>query len=283
MQKTVVELDLVGYSTISDNVEQGFDVQSVAQLNAQIQGFIQTGLDAVQLPRASTVMQETGDGAILFFDVPEAAYRFALAVQKAMDAHNAPRSQPLAKRVFRIGAATGEVDMQAKASGGFDIAGTTIARAVRLEAKAEPGGFLVDEATYKLLPDDLQRAFGDSKIVTGKRDEAFKAYPAQLSLKGPHDAAYFIALKQEAQEQARNLTYSFGRDKRKEVLHRLDALKTPQYSRLIFLLAIPIKQRPSDNLDTETKLNKIHEWAEENDQLDDLLEILRELTGASPS
>ncbi len=282
MIKTVLELDLVGYSTIGDNLEQGLDVTSVAELNKQIQGLVDVGLTAVSASRAQTVMATTGDGAILVFDAAADAYRFAVAVQEATAAHNAPRSQDLAKRVFRIGAATGDIVMEPKAGGGFDIAGGTIARAVRLESKAAPGGVLIDEATYAALPAELKGAFGKSQIVKGKRDEAFTAYPTQPNASGPQDAAYFIALKQEEAE-SRATTFNFGRDKRREVLRHLDSLKTNQYSRLIFLLGIPIRQRPSEALDLETRLNKIHEWAEENEQLDDLLDILRYLTGASPS
>ena len=47
MKKTVVELDLVGYSTVCDNFEQGLDVNSAVQLNQQIQSFVDIGLNAV--------------------------------------------------------------------------------------------------------------------------------------------------------------------------------------------------------------------------------------------
>ena len=79
-------------------------------------------------------MQTTGDGAILVFDRPSQAHGFAAAVQQATRTHNATKPAGIGKRVFRIGVATGELVMERKATGGFDVAGMTIARAVRLVA-----------------------------------------------------------------------------------------------------------------------------------------------------
>ena len=113
----------------------------------------------------------TGDGAILVFDSAQDAHRFAQAVHEATFEHNRTRAQPLAKRVFRIGIASGEIVMVEK-PGGVDIAGTTIARAVRLEAKAQPGGVLVDKTTFEALETDQKQHYGPKETVAGKRDEA---------------------------------------------------------------------------------------------------------------
>jgi hypothetical protein len=75
MNKTVLELDLVGYSTIGDNLEQGLDVTTISQLNRQIQSFVDEGLKAVGVSRDNTVMATTGDGAILVFDSASDAHR----------------------------------------------------------------------------------------------------------------------------------------------------------------------------------------------------------------
>jgi len=199
MIKTVVELDLVGYSTICDNFEQGLDVNSAAQLNQQIQSFVDAGLKAVGASRDESVMQTTGDGAIVVFETADDAHRFAHAVHEATQRHNRQRKQPLAKRIFRIGAASGDIVMQPKAGGGFDIAGMTIARAVRLEAKAQPGGLLVDEETFQSLAADQKERYGAKQQVAGKRDEEFEAYACQLNADGPGDAVFFTShAKKEA-------------------------------------------------------------------------------------
>jgi class 3 adenylate cyclase len=175
MKKTVVELDLVGYSTICDTLEQGLDVKSSAELNQQIQSFVDAGLNAVNAIREQHVMQTTGDGAIVVFDTADDAHRFAQAVNDATREHNQHRTQPLAKRIFRSGAATGEIDMQPKRGGGFDIAGMTIARAVRLEAKAQPGGFLVDEATFQSLAEDQRKRYASKERIAGKPTKSSKS------------------------------------------------------------------------------------------------------------
>jgi class 3 adenylate cyclase len=203
MKKTVVELDLVGYSTICDNVEQALDVQSVAQLNQQIQDFIEAGLSAVNAAREQTVVKTTGDGALLVFDSAQDAHRFVQAVHEATHARNLSRKQSLAKRVFRSGAATGEVDMQPKAGGGFEIAGMTIARAKRPEAQALPGGLLVDGATYEGLSVEQRRRYGAKTRGPGKRDEEFEAYPCQLNADGPKDVAFLTASVGASLEPAR--------------------------------------------------------------------------------
>jgi class 3 adenylate cyclase len=195
MNKTVVELDLVGYSTICANFEQGLDVNSVAQLNRQIQSFVDEGLTAVDAVRHEHVMQTTGDGAIVVFDSASEAHSFAQAVNDATRAHNRERQQHLAKRVFRMGAASGDIIMEDKSGGGFEIAGMTIARAVRLEAKALPGGILVDEPTFKALSEEQTQRYASKEIVAGKRDEEFEAYACQLNPDGPKDAAYFSSRK----------------------------------------------------------------------------------------
>ena len=93
--KTVLELDLVGYSSISNNVEESLDVSTVAQLNQQIQSFIDIGLKASNVTRELTVMSLTGDGAILVFNSAKQAHVFAEAVHHATQEHNQRRKQPL--------------------------------------------------------------------------------------------------------------------------------------------------------------------------------------------
>jgi class 3 adenylate cyclase len=276
MIKTVVELDLVGFSTIGDNLEQGLDVGSAAQLNEQIQSFVDVGLNAVEALRDDHVMQTTGDGAILVFNAAADAHRFAQAVHEATREHNLARPMPLAKRVFRIGVATGEIVMRPKRSGGFDIAGSVIARAVRLEAKARPGGLLVDQETFEALGSEGQQLYGPKQMIPGKRDEVFAAHAWQPYVDGPKDAAFFIKQKQEAAPEP--IARTFGIDQRREVLERFGRLKSHQYYDLIFLLEIPIDQRPSDTLSLVQQRSQILKWAEEDKRLDFLLDELRRMT-----
>jgi len=274
MKKTVVELDLVGYSTIGDNFEQGLDVHSVAQLNHQIQSFVEAGLKAVSGSRHDNVMTTTGDGAILVFDSAKDAHQFAQAVHEATLEHNRTRAQPLAKRVFRMGVASGEIVMVEK-PGGFDIAGTTIARAVRLEAKAQPGGLLVDKATFEALETDQKQHYGPKETVAGKRDEKFEAYRWQPNAEGTKDAAFFTDQAKKSAPESKD-RYS-GPDRRRAVLTSFKGLKSNQIFELIFLLEMPIGQRPSNTINLDQQKEQILRWADENDKLELLLDVLGEL------
>jgi class 3 adenylate cyclase len=189
--KTVVELDLVGYSTIAATLEAGLDVQTSPKLNQQIQGLVDAGLKAVGVNREAAVMQTTGDGAILVFDRPSQAHVFAEAVQQATRTHNATKPAGIGKRVFRIGIATGELVKEPKPGGGFDIGGMTIARAVRLEAKARPGEVLCDRATFDGLTAEQQKGYGGPETVAGKRDETFAAHRCTLNPDAVKDAEFF--------------------------------------------------------------------------------------------
>jgi class 3 adenylate cyclase len=183
--KTIVELDLVGYSSIARNVEESLDVRTVAQVNQQIHGFIDLGLNAANSSQDDAVMTLTGDGAILAFDSAEQAHTFAEAINRATQEHNKKRKDRFAMRVFRIGAATGEIVMKAKPGGGFDIAGSTIARAVRLEAKATPGGFWWTRRRLKVywLRRNCSMGLSRSLLVNGMRN--LKLTRVNLTLMGP--------------------------------------------------------------------------------------------------
>ncbi|MFL6313344.1 MAG: hypothetical protein ACJ71W_14680 [Terriglobales bacterium] len=172
--KTLVELDLVGYSDVCRALEENLGAHVVAQFNSQIQEFVNTGLKAVHAARAQVVLATTGDGAILAFDRAVDSHHFAVAVHHATQAHNATRSTASSQRWFRIGAASGEL-FQQDGIDGKEIAGTVIANAVRLETAAKPGQIVMDAATFALLPADIQGLYGEEEIVAGKRGERFPA------------------------------------------------------------------------------------------------------------
>jgi class 3 adenylate cyclase len=169
--KTVVELDLVGYSDVARVLQENLDTEAIARLNTQIQEFVEAGLKATGAEREQVLLKTTGDGAILAFDRSEDAHRFAVGVHRATQEHNIKRSLPFSKRWFRIGIATG--DLYREPNG--DIAGTVIADAVRLEAAGLPGQIITDATTFDSLPADLQTLYGSEEIVAGKRDERFAA------------------------------------------------------------------------------------------------------------
>lgn len=172
MKKTVVELDLIGYSDKARELEENLGAHVVMEFNDQIQEFVDAGLKAAGVDRDDTVFATTGDGAILLFDDPSPAHRFARAVHEYSAEFNLSRTVESAHRWFRMGAATGEVEIRDRDK---QMAGITIANAVRLEAAGAAGHFLTDIATWKGLPKDLQDQYRGEEEIAGKRDERISA------------------------------------------------------------------------------------------------------------
>jgi hypothetical protein len=64
---------------------------------------------------------------------------------------------------------------------------------------------------------------------------------------------------------------------RRAVLALFARLKSHQFDEVLFLLGVPVKQRPSEALPIEERKNQLLKWADEAGQLDALREVLREL------
>jgi class 3 adenylate cyclase len=173
MIRTVLELDLVGYTDIAVALEEALDIEAVRTFEDQIQSFVDEGLAAIGLERDRVVLGTAGDNAILIFESAEQMHQFAATVADACRRYNAGKTTPLARRWFRMGAATGEIQLDREKR---RIIGTTIARAVRLEAASSQGVLLIDQATYQALPEWLRKAYGPQETVKGKRQEQFTAY-----------------------------------------------------------------------------------------------------------
>ncbi|MDR3457081.1 MAG: hypothetical protein P4N60_06515 [Verrucomicrobiae bacterium] len=166
----MLELDLVAYSDIARVLEENLDVQAVRTFQDQIQSFVDEALNRLQIQRNDVVFGTAGDNALLIFDDAATMHHFAKTVQELVVSHNRQKSVDSAKRWFRMGAATGLVLVIPEER---RIVGTTVARAVRLEAAAEKGELLVDYETFEALPDQLKAFYNAGEHVAGKRDEIF--------------------------------------------------------------------------------------------------------------
>ena len=93
------------------------------------------------------------------------------------------------------------------------------------------------------------------------------------------DVAYYLEQARERQkvESFEPPTRGVQRDDRREILRRFAILKPHEFSDLIFLLNIPVSRRPPDTVDLERQKKHILDWADEEQQLEDLLFELREL------
>jgi class 3 adenylate cyclase len=243
---------MVGYSRVARSLEQNVGATAVAELNAQVQRFVDAGLRAAGRERPDVVRATTGDGAILVFDSAEEAHRFAAAAHAAAKAHSA-RLEPSAKRRFRTGAATGEIVQQAR-PGGYDMAGVTIANAVRLEAASRPGVLLIDIPTYDALPESLRVAYAAEEVVRGKGDETFRARRCVMDADADDAAAGLAAPPAPAPRQAPN---------RPEIVRLFSKLYPPsKLDTLMFLLEMPLSVRPPHTLWHDERCNLVLQWAE---------------------
>jgi class 3 adenylate cyclase len=255
MRKTVVELDLVGYSSIVKMLEENLDVKTVTHLNQQIQGFVNTGLMAVSEMRERVVIASNGDNAVIIFDDATYAYNFAKAVHEYTQLHNASKTEPSAKRWFRIGAATGELAQEDNGK----LTGYVIVTAYRLEANANPGEFIVDLDTYNALPDELKQRFDSEETVLGKHDKKFKARRCKMIF---------------------NTNLSTNEPIEIEVLDLFGQLKPQdQIQQIMTLIAMPQEHRPPDTLTIFQRQGKILDWAANNNTLENLKNKLLYLIG----
>jgi class 3 adenylate cyclase len=186
--RTILEVDMVSYTDVVSVLERTLSLEAVMMLEDQVQGFVDSGLHHVGLGRDDTVVGTAGDNALLQFESAPPMHQFAAQMQRVVARHNARVSEQHAERWFRMGAATGpiiHIPEQRR------IVGSTIARAVRLEAAAQRGGLLIDAPTYVALPADLRSQYGGRQQVRGKRDESFEAFPftAVASGEAPAPAA----------------------------------------------------------------------------------------------
>ncbi len=184
LHKTVVVIDMVGYSSVARLLEENTDSAIVVQLNDQIRGFVKQALDA-QEPSGNQLVAQTGDGAILVFNRAEDAHVFGEKLQTIAFDFNLTRSERTAHRWFRVGVCTGEVTIRTGATGLSEYAGTTIANAVRLEEAARPGEVLIDRASYVALGVKSQSRYQQEETIRGKREEVFQVrrYPVAIPRK----------------------------------------------------------------------------------------------------
>ncbi len=195
MKSTAVLVDLVGYSDMSRLLEDSLGVQATLSLNQQVQRLIGDALAEAGGTAADNIVMTTGDGALLTFTHPDTALHFTERLHRCAARHNAGVTEPRARRIFRVGISTGEIAVDPDTG---SPAGMAISRAARLEAKADPGGVLIDSESWNAATDERKAAYHGPEEISGKRDEHFGAYRAQIDADGLAHAAYWTENKAQA-------------------------------------------------------------------------------------
>jgi class 3 adenylate cyclase len=170
--QTVVVVDLIAYADIVRKLEENLGSSATAEIDKQIQALIDIALKAVAIERSGAVIKTTGDGAIIRFQHAETVHRFAEALHMASRDHNAGKTEPIAKRWFRCGAATGDLTATNE-YGTPEYSGVTIATATRLQSASKAGELVIDIETFDQLPKNLRKLYAREERVPGKRDEEF--------------------------------------------------------------------------------------------------------------
>ena len=122
-------------------------------------------------PADYALIDTAGDGFFFHFRLPKDAFRFAEALQKLTEAHNAQVTDAIAEHWFRTGAATGDVAWdEGKPVGHVVNVGS------RLQSASTGGDFVIDQATYDDLPPDIRRQFGPKESIRDKHDQTYDVY-----------------------------------------------------------------------------------------------------------
>ena len=273
VRKTVVVVDLSRYSDIGKELEQHSGPAAVRELNAQIHGLIRSALETAGVAAEPLPYKNTGDGAIIALDGAEPASRFAEALHLAARAHNLKKDVPLAQRHFRVGVWTDTIvlDREATPAGRivvFELAGTAVANAVRLEGACRTGEVLISPDTWADLPGDMRRLYGDQEEVKGKRGERFRAHrrkvvdPAPWDEPGKTDAVPPPAAPPQPAPPRTNVHYS-GKVKN-AVCDRLIL----DWERLADYFNVPLGDR--DGFKPGRKPHGVWEWLEQRGRLGEL-------------
>ena len=167
-KRTLVKLDLRGYGDIANFVENIADATAVSKLNARIKSLVEASLNQVGFEKGEILEKAAaGDSALVSFKVADDAHQFAILIHQNIEKWNFRLAFKNYKMEFRIGCATGELDIST-----HDGCLNTVA--YRLEPKAHPGGTLIDIQTYNELSPNFQTEYGVEEMISGKRQEKYR-------------------------------------------------------------------------------------------------------------
>ena len=145
---TILSADVAGYARLMERDEAG----TLAEFRARHAAVI----EPLAAQHGGRIVRTMGDGFLAEFASPMNAVSFAVDMQLASEARNAPL--PAASRMsFRIGINLSEVNVKLD-----DVFGEGVHVASRLQAAAEPGSILLSETVYQQVNRQLPMSFEDA-------------------------------------------------------------------------------------------------------------------------
>jgi formylglycine-generating enzyme required for sulfatase activity len=174
---TVVQLDLVNSSKSTAVIESELGLDGTELFRKRIRKLVDKAFDSVPNPSKYDGSQSLGgDGYRILFQKVDNAYKFVENFCKYVEEYN---SEPhVKKRIFRIGAVTGNVKYNPSELGLDKITGHVLVTLSRL-VTAESGWFYVDEATFDLLNEDVRQDFIKVLVKSKEHEEDIPAWRCQ--------------------------------------------------------------------------------------------------------
>jgi class 3 adenylate cyclase len=250
-RRTIVELDLVGYSDIARHLDEHLGANAVMQLNRQIQGFVNEALQTVATSQNDAVNSRAGDNAIVVFERVADAHRFAEAFHRITEQYNSAKSEASAQRHFRLGISTGDIAIE-----GDEIAGTTIIDSCRLEAGGDKGHILISADTYRELPAEFQSSYIGPEILKDKRGRQHQVYRYVVVEEEAGPQARFVPRSIQNQNVYKALSRRVAGDRKRFVLIGGSVMAVAVLAGA-FLLAQPIRTRSAVASSASAFLNGI--------------------------
>lgn len=149
----IVAADVVGYTRLMDADEEG----TLARLKSMRRDVLQR--NAKQ--HGGRIFKTTGDGVLIEFTSAVDAVTSAIAIQRALPAHNADITEGQ-RLALRIGISLGDVIVE-----GDDLYGSGVNVANRMQTLAPPGGICISGNVHEHVRNTLDIAFddlGDQKV-----------------------------------------------------------------------------------------------------------------------
>jgi WD40 repeat protein len=183
---TIIKLDLVKSSSSTSVIEEELGVDGTRLFTNQIKEFVEKAFNSVitssqyeglyKKPQYDKYKPLGGDGYLISFQDVKNAYQFVETFCKSVEEHNTQAGRK--KRIFRIGATTGNVDYDE--SNLEEIVGHKVLYTVSRLVTSKPGWFYVDKTTFDELPENLKQKFTE-EFVKGKEHEGnIQAWRCQM-------------------------------------------------------------------------------------------------------
>lgn len=180
---SILSIDLVQYGRLLRNAHKAGKADAVFDdLNGEIASVINAAVEKAQALAKLILRVDTGDGALVLFDCPDAAVKVAIEVHNAARTRNEELDHDIDDYHFhfRTGVATGRIKYTITklcddSFASSQMGGRPICVAVRLQAAASPAQVYICDWTWGKMRDDaVKHKFQANKEVSGKEHEEYR-------------------------------------------------------------------------------------------------------------